>query len=83
MKGLWALVMMVCVGCADPDASRIALEGAGYSQIQMTGYELFGCSKDDLFHDGFTARGMNGKQVEGVVCSGLLKGATIRISAVH
>lgn len=67
------------VGCtAEPDARR-ALEGAGYSDIQFTGYGWFDCGKDDSFATGFVATGPTGKRVTGTVCSGLLlKGQTIR-----
>lgn len=65
-------------GCTDKPAAARSLEGAGYSDIVLTGYRWRGCSDDDTFHTGFTAKGPTGKSVSGVVCSGWFKGATIR-----
>jgi len=70
----------VLSGCTNADKSFRALEGAGYTQIQMNGFTFFGCDEKDSFHDSFTAKGMNGKYVDGVVCSGWFKGATIRLN---
>ena len=73
---------LVLSGCTSPDNATKALEAYGYTDIQITGYDFFGCdSKDDDFHTGFTAT-ENGHKVTGVVCAGLLKGQTIRIEKV-
>lgn len=69
---------VVLLGCTNGEGAVRALEGAGYTNIKITGYRVFGCSEDDLSHTGFTATGPSGKPVTGVVCGGLLKGATIR-----
>lgn len=69
---------IILSGCSDAPTATKALEGAGYSEVNITGYKFFGCSEDDTFHTGFIAKGANGKQVTGVVCSGWLKGSTIR-----
>lgn len=67
-------------GCTKPESAARQLEAAGYTDIQLHGYDWFNCSKDDTFHDKFTAKGPTGKPVSGVVCSGLLfKGGTIRL----
>lgn len=71
---------LTLVGCTDTTKATRALEGAGYSQVETTGYAIFGCGKDDTFHTGFRAKGPNGQPVKGVVCSGILKGATIRVN---
>lgn len=65
-------------GCSSDNDARRALEGAGYTNIQTTGYSFFGCGKEDSFRTGFTAVGPSGVAVSGVVCSGWFKGATIR-----
>lgn len=57
------------------------LQADGVTHITMTGYAWFGCSDSDTFHDGFKGR-KNGRNVEGVVCSGWLKGSTIRYTQV-
>jgi hypothetical protein len=70
---------LALAGCTDQNAADRALTGAGYSNIQITGYRWTGCSDSDDFATGFKASGPTGKQVYGVVCSGLFKGATIRM----
>jgi hypothetical protein len=64
--------------CTDETAARKALEASGFSDIKLTGYSYFGCDKHDTFSTGFEARGPKGQFTEGVVCSGWMKGATIR-----
>lgn len=59
-------------------AERQLLE-AGYSQVDVSGWNIFACSEDDVFRIGFKALGPTGKPVSGTVCSGFLKGATIRL----
>lgn len=75
-----ALLFVLCLaGCTDSGIATRALEGAGYSNISMTGYDWFACGRDDFYHTGFAAKGPTGKEVRGVVCSGLIfKAATIR-----
>jgi len=73
------LFSIILSGCTDPTNARRQLEAAGYTNIRLQGYVLFGCSEDDIIHDGFTAVGQQGKFVNGVVCGGYLKGSTIRL----
>lgn len=73
---LAALYLMA--GCSDVDGARKALDGAGYTDVRLTGLAWTGCSDSDTFSTGFQAKGPTGKPVEGVVCSGWPKGATIR-----
>jgi hypothetical protein len=79
MKKLLIIAAILLTGCTSQDQSNRALGSAGYTNIQFTGYHIFGCDKNDSFHTGFKATGVNGKPVEGVVCSGWFKGATIRL----
>jgi hypothetical protein len=67
------------MGCTDASTARRALDGAGYTEIRLTGYRFVGCSESDNFATGFEASGPTGKRVAGMVCSGLFKGATIRM----
>lgn len=68
-----ALAILLISGCTRPEQATKALDGAGYTDIKLSGYTL-GCGKDDAFADGFIAKGPTGKTVSGVVCSGLIKG---------
>lgn len=78
--GLSVLTVGLCVGCTQPETAQRVLTGSGYKDISMQGYDWFNCSKDDFYHDKFTATGSTGQKVSGVVCGGLLfKGATIRL----
>ncbi|MGZ3681731.1 MAG: hypothetical protein ACXVDI_24485 [Ktedonobacterales bacterium] len=79
MKRLTILTVLAALAaCSDNDGARKALEGAGYSDIQVTGYEFTGCGENDWTSTGFRAKGPTGKPVEGVVCGGWPKGSTIR-----
>ncbi len=68
----------LAAACSDPQAARKALADAGYTNVETTGYSMFACGKDDNFATGFKAVGPSGRKVEGAVCSGWLKGSTIR-----
>lgn len=79
MKFALPLLLILLTSCTNPEKATALLETQGYEDIQITGFKFFGCSEDDLSRTGFIATGMNGQQVEGVVCSGwFFKGATIR-----
>ena len=54
------------------------LQKQGYTNIEITGYEFGACAEEDVFHTGFIAVSPTGYVVGGVVCSGLMKGSTIR-----
>lgn len=61
------------------DRATRNLEAQGLTNVKITGYSWFGCGQDDSFRSNFTATGVNGKPVEGSVCSGFWgKGTTIR-----
>lgn len=84
MKTAFIITLLVAAaliaGCTDAKNARRVLESSGYSGIEVTGFELFGCGQDDFFRTGFSATGQDGRKVHGVVCQGLLfKGATVRI----
>jgi len=77
--GIIAGVLLSATACTSETDARKALTGAGFSEITMTGYNIWSCSESDFFHTGFRAKNVNGLPVEGTVCSGLLfKGSTIR-----
>ena len=81
MKKILAILALgfMCAACDDPAVARRALENIGFTDIQLNGYAMFaGCGKDDSFVTTFRAKNSNGKYVEGVVCSGWMKGATVR-----
>lgn len=79
-KIILACIMALTVSaCSDSDTATKALRGAGYTQVQITGYRFFACGERDSFHTGFAALGPTGVPVKGTVCSGWLKGATIRM----
>lgn len=72
-------VGLVFTGCTSKHDAEKALNAEGMTNIEVTGYNWFACSKDDFYHTGFKATNALGKPVEGTVCSGLLfKGSTIR-----
>lgn len=73
-------VMFMLNACSDADTASKALRVNGYTDITITGWDMFTCSKDDTFCTGFVATAPNGERVEGAVGSGFFfKGATIRL----
>lgn len=81
----YALYMVLCVvflaSCTSSnDFNKIKqkLEQQGYTNIINTGYDFFCCGEGDTFSTGFKAVDKEGNEVKGCVCSGILKGATIR-----
>lgn len=73
------LASIFLAGCTNSSEAQRALEGSGYTDVKIKGYAFFGCGQGDSFHTGFEAKGPTGRSVQGVVCSGVFKGATIRL----
>lgn len=76
--GIIVFIILSIGGCTDPITAKRILENSGYTNIYIGGYDMWSCSEDDSFHTEFTATSPNGNYVRGVVCSDMLKGATIR-----
>jgi hypothetical protein len=76
-----SILLLVCVselGCTDNEGSMRALQGNGFTDIRLTGYEWLGCGRDDSYSTGFYAKNPNGVYVSGVVCCGTFKSCTVR-----
>ena len=72
------MILLLSACTSEKDANR-ALNAAGYTEIQVGGYDFWACGEDDFFHTKFTAKNPAGKNMKGTVCSGLFfKNATIR-----
>ena len=74
MKIKLMLVLLSVVlfsGCTDKENAEKFLIKQGYTDITITGYNFFVCSKNDSESTGFIAR-KNDKIVEGTVCTGML-----------
>ena len=67
-----------CTSDNDFSKGKKQLENQGYTDIVNTGYNAFCCDKKDNFSTGFKAKDKNGNEVKGCICSGVLKGITIR-----
>lgn len=82
LSTLFIMLAVICMpflsSCTDAAASTRALTDEGYTEVEITGYDYFGCSKDDTFHTGFRAKNVKGVVVTGVVCCGILKSCTVR-----
>lgn len=81
MKNLLILTaaILLLAACTRAEDVQSYANEQDWKSCTVTGYRWFGCSKDDLYHTGFTAITKSGKQVSGVICSGWLKGATMRL----
>ena len=72
------LTILTLIACTNEHEARRVLELDGFTDVKITGYKFWACSKDDFYHTGFSAI-KNKKDIDGVVCSGLLfKASTIR-----
>lgn len=76
--GLLLAAAAILVPKTDVEATKRAVANIGMTDVAITGYRIFGCGEEDIFHTGFEATNSNGNRVSGVVCSGFLKGATVR-----
>lgn len=72
---------LLLTACAVPeDETRDALDAYGFKDASLGDIAIFGCDvKSDGWSRKFTATGPTGVRVNGVVCKGLFKGATVRI----
>ncbi len=77
-----ALAAVALSGCTvSPQDSQDALGAYGFHDAKLGGISPFGCdSKSDGWSRTFIATGPTGARVEGVICKGLLKGSTVRIT---
>ncbi len=74
-----AFPLVAPVACTTPDRAVQTLLAQGYTEVRTTGYAYFDCGQGDLFATAFEATSPSGQRVEGAVCSGLLKGNTVRL----
>jgi|GEM_PF-2148758 len=65
-------------GPTDPEGAYQTLENAGYSNIQIGGYDWRLKGRDDYYSTSFDANGPTGRPVSGAVTRGYYKGNTIR-----
>ncbi len=75
---LCVLLFISCTSESDFLKAEKQLESQGYTDIKNTGYDIFCCSDSDQFSTGFEAKNSEGETVKGCICSGILKGSTIR-----
>lgn len=67
-----------CTSNNDFNKAKKILESQGLTNIESTGYKPFCCDEKDGWSTGFKATDKQGNPVKGCICSGLLKGVTIR-----
>ena len=74
------LTLVICLlsACTDNQTAERVLGQNGYTEIQITGYRPFMGGENDTYVTGFRAKSPSGQIVTGAVCSGFMKGATIR-----
>ena len=75
---LFSVSILSCTNPRDFEKGKRQLEMQGYTDIIDTGYSPFCCSDNDDFSTGFECKDKQGNTVKGCICSGLMKGITIR-----
>ncbi|STQ71485.1 hypothetical protein [Hafnia alvei] len=78
MNKLILIGALLLAGCTDPTEATKVLQDNGYTDIRIGGYSWLGCSENDQFSTEFIAKSSTGRDVKGVVCSGWMKGSTVR-----
>jgi hypothetical protein len=74
----YVLILLFLVSCSnDRNKVQTILEGEGCTRTVVGGWTPFCCDKHDTFTNSFQCT-RNGHSVEGCVCSGWLKGYTVR-----
>ena len=77
-KAIMVCAVLSLCACTRPDATKDLLASQGYKDVTTTGYSFFACGQDDSFATGFEATSPTGQRISGTVCSGLMKGSTVR-----
>jgi hypothetical protein len=67
-----------CTSDNDFEKGKKQLIQQGYKGVENNGYSWFCCDEKDSFSTGFTAIDEKGGKINGCICSGVLKGITIR-----
>lgn len=78
---IWVVAISFSISCTnsnDFEKGKKQLENQGYTNVKPTGYAWFCCDEKDQYSNGFTAIDKNGNKVNGCICSGFIKGITIR-----
>lgn len=79
-KIILVVSFLFLIGCTNETDAKRVLSDQGYTDIQMTGYRTFLCGDDYTYSTGFSAKApVTQKQVTGAVCSGILKGNSIKL----
>ena len=72
-------MLLVLVSCSQsPETVERYMKAHGdCEKVEDHGWGFFGCGKEDFYKNKFTCY-KKGKSYEGILCSGLFKGTTIR-----
>ncbi|MNI19925.1 hypothetical protein D3C76_25690 [compost metagenome] len=71
---VFAVVMGLHWGYADPEGTKQVLTDEGYTDIEVKGRQYFGCDRN-FYRTVFTAKNSRGIKVHGLVCKSFLDGA--------
>lgn len=74
--------LLAATACTRSKDAKEILDAEGYTDIRTTGYAAFECGRNDWSATGFTATSITGYHVDGVVCCGMVKSCTVRITRV-
>lgn len=77
----WCLLLaLFFISCTSQPTAAHILEAHGFHQYELKGKDMFGCGKGDWFFGQRFVATRDGQTFTGVVCSGWLKGATLRFN---
>jgi hypothetical protein len=71
------LTVLALSACSDEPTARRVLTKAGYTDIEITGFDVLMCGHNDTRSTGFRATSPSGRHVKGAVCTGWDRGYII------
>lgn len=76
------VAVLLMIACTNEEGAARTLRVQGYKNVQLTGYDVWGCGEGDGTCTGFIAVASNGERVSGAVGCGIGCGkhCTVRIA---
>lgn len=75
--GVLPMILGSCT--VDERTAKRILGAQGFTDVKLTGYSIFGCSKDQQRRSGFDAKDVRGNEISGVLCQDLFGSTSVRV----